>query len=195
MIPMKNKLFLIILLALVSCNSETNSSRIYQEYMQLGNNSWRWLRNMDRTTFYRYNIGDTLTLNPGLRFLMIPNDTIYDIPLSNEYFYDVEQPTTVRITWLNRELFYHELYHFVTLETDSIVNGMITSEELISNLKSCEDMAYEQQSQLRRIKEEIDAYNHRISELAIKYELTEDSLFQVLAEEHYRITGTPVFGH
>lgn len=150
---------------------------------------------MDRTTFYRYTIDDTLTLNPGLRFLMIPNDTVYDIPLSNGYFYDVEQPTTIKITWSNKNLFYHELYHFITLETDSIVKGVILSEDLIANQESCEDMANEHQNQLRRIKEEIDLYNNGVSELAMKYELTEDSLFQILAEEHYRATGTPVFGH
>ncbi|MCV9386180.1 hypothetical protein [Reichenbachiella ulvae] len=150
---------------------------------------------MDRTPLYRYNVDDTLILNPGLRFLMIPNDTVQGIPLSDEYFFDVEQPTAVRLTWSNKELFYHELYHFVTLETDSIVTGTITSESLIANQESCIDMAHEHQRQLRMIKKIIDGYNERVSLLAEKYGLTEDSLFQVLAKEHHRTTGSPVFGH
>ena len=186
----------ILLITLFSCDSGriSKNRQIYNEYMLLGNNSWRFVRNKNRISIYDLRVGDTAILNPGIGFIAIDEEEEDLVPLSSDYYRRVDEPTTIRIV-RKEDQYFRDLYHFEVLDIDTAFYGVATTEDMIRNGSDDEDVIRKYRNQLTTIQEEIQTYDLRLEDLASKYDLTLDSLFKVLAKEHYEVTGEPILGH
>ena len=143
----------------------------------------------------KYHINDTIELKSDVWLLIIPNDTIEDIPLTPENFRDFKESTRILLVTANTTKFYKHVFEFITLDSDSTIRGIINSDDLAICQEGSLSPVTEKNMFLQKIMDEQNRFDERISQLADKYNMTEDSLLSVLAKQYYAITGIPVMGH
>lgn len=180
-----------------SCSiiEDQSSHQILDEYYELNYNSWKRIRNADYLMFSTYEKGDTITLNAGIRLIMAPHDTISEIPLTKDAFLNIDEPTRICLVEANEDRFYQHTFKFRTIDLDSTVIGYINSDNLTVNQEGAWKIINEKDRYMKMILEEKNFFDDRIEELAKKNNLSEDSLFKVLAKQYFEATGNPIMTH
>lgn len=191
------KKFILILLPflLSNCQSNSETERIYDEYLQLNQRYWSRVNNLGAYNLDNYFEGDSLTLTPELSFLMIPNDTVTEIVIEPENFFEILEPSQIVITKIFDHSFYRKAYEFRTINLDSNLLGHINSDDLIKNIEGLDAVIRNKDHLLGRVNLLEKEYNKRIEELANRYNIAVDSLYNLLAQEHFKATKEPIFTH
>ena len=192
---MKKIIWILLPLLLSNCHSNSETEQIYYEYLQLNRQYWSRVNNLGAYTINNYFEGDTLTLTPELSFLMVPNDTVTEIAIEPENFFEISEPTQIHITRTSDHPYYRKGLEFRTINLDSNLVGYLNSDDLIENLEGLDAVIMNKDHLLGRISRLEKEYNERIAQLADRYEITVDSLYNLLAQEHFKATEEPVFTH
>lgn len=192
---MRKFIWILLSSLLFNCLGNSGREQIYNEYLQLNRQYWSRFNNLGAYTLYNYFEGDTLTLTPELSFLKIPNDTVREIYIEPENFFKITEPTQITITKTFNHPSYRKGYEFKTLSLDSNLVGHINSDALIKNLEGIDALLRNKNHLLSRVSQLEKEYNEKIDELANRYKITVDSLYNLLAQEHFRSTEEPVFTH
>jgi len=153
------------------------------------------MRNARYDMIPQYQVNDTIVLKSEIRLLIIPNDTIVDIPLTPENFVDFKELDMIKLTSSNDTKFYKHFFNFITIDRDSTIKGVITSDELAICQEGPMSPITEKNMFLQRVLEQRNYFDQHIKELAVKHGMSEDSLFKTLAKEYYQTTGNPIFVH
>jgi len=195
---MKLRYYVILLFTVIAGCSQTERTddhELLDEYLLLNYESWNRTKNSLYDISHRYQVGDTLTFEFAATLMIIPNDTIEDIPLSPENYREFPRLTKIKLTWVNKEKPYNHFFHFSTMHTDSTTNGVATARELRSTQIDPDILEMEKEQTLEQIFEQREFFNSQIKDLAARHNMTEDSLLTVLARQYSEVTGNPIFAN
>ncbi|MEP4533214.1 MAG: hypothetical protein ABJ004_09010 [Cyclobacteriaceae bacterium] len=187
-------LIVFLLLNISSCkeSSKYKDHQILDEFLLMNLKSWRQVKNSRYDRIPRYQVNDTIALKNDIRLMIIRNDTMTRLRDDPMNFMTFKKSTKIRLTKLNQEQFYNHAISFETIDSNSIIKGMTTTDELKFCQEGVNSILFEKNSYLEIVHDTRKNFDDELLELASKYGITKDSLINILAIQYYELTGNPI---